>query len=76
MGRSGECKVWWKTKKIKPKRGVEPEPELETAALATESDEPDYLADMVNDLDSTFESFDILAAKTDEVIESVDKAYA
>ena len=31
-----------KNKKIEPKRGDEPEPEMETAALATEQDEPDF----------------------------------
>ena len=61
--------------KIKPPRGVKPEPKMETVALATEPDKPYCFADMVNDLDSAFESFNDLAAKTDEVIDSVDKAY-
>ena len=47
---------------------------METAALATEPDEPDYLAGMLDDLDSAVESFNDLAAKTDEVIESVEEA--
>ena len=48
---------------------------METAALATEPDKPDYLLDMLNDLDSAVESFNSLAAKTKELIESVDEAY-
>ena len=47
---------------------------METAALATGPDEPDYLVDMMNDLDSAYKSFNDLAAKTDEVIESVEEA--
>ena len=47
---------------------------METAALATESDEPDYLSDILNDLDSALESVNSLAAKTNNVIKSIDKA--
>ena len=59
---------------IKPPQEVEPEPEVETTALATVPEEPDYLAGMMNDLDNMIDSINVLAATTDEVIESVEEA--
>jgi len=50
------------------------DPEKETIALATEPKEPDYLAGMLNDLDNMVSSFNDLADKTEEVIESVEES--
>ena len=47
---------------------------METEALATEPDTPDYLAGMFNDLDRAVKSFNKLEAKTDEVLERIDEA--
>ena len=82
-----EAELWAKVararfgarQKIEPNQGIEPEPEMETAALATESGELDWISDILNHLDSALErektSFNSIAAKTDEVLENTEEAY-
>ena len=40
--------------------------EIEIAAVVTEPDESDYLADLMNDLDSMIDSIQEIAVATDE----------
>ena len=53
--------------------------QIETAAVATESGEPDWLLDIMKDMDSNLQykqnEFNSIAAKTDKVVEGINKAY-
>ena len=76
-----EAKLWAKVARARygAKQGIEAEPKMETAALATESGKPYWLSDILDDLDSTLEreqnSSNSIAAKTDEVLESIKESY-